>query len=133
MPRVARAILTLLGLVVCAWFALGIRQAHDTAAVTAIVTGTSQLTAEDAQQASGLLRAASFLNPDSSLDVLRARIDLAQGDFRGARRILNRVVGREPENAAAWYALARAAPGSPKTWNRAFRNFLRLVPPVRAG
>jgi predicted Zn-dependent protease len=116
--------------VVAAWFAMGIRQAHDTDAATAILSANPRLTAAQARHATDLLQAARFLNPDRQVAVLRAQVDAARGDLRGARRILKRVVASEPDNLVAWIALARASVGDLKDFYAAAYRIRQLVPPV---
>jgi hypothetical protein len=105
----ARAGMIILALVVCAWFALGIRQTRDTARATAIVASANTPSAAQAAHARSLLRAAGTLNPDLQLDVLRGQLALLRGNNRSATRILEGVVAQEPQNAEAWVYLARAA------------------------
>jgi predicted Zn-dependent protease len=102
----------ILAVVVCAWFALGIRQTRDTARATAIIASAGSANGPSAAQASqerSLLRAAGTLNPDKQLDVLRGQLALLRNDNRGAARILQGVVAQEPLNVEAWVYLARAA------------------------
>jgi predicted Zn-dependent protease len=102
----------ILAVVVCAWFALGIRQTRDTARATAIIASAASANGPSAAQASqerSLLRAAGTLNPDKQLDVLRGQLALLQGNNRSATRILEGVVAQEPLNVEAWVYLARAA------------------------
>lgn len=102
----------ILAVVVCAWFALGIRQTRDTARATAIIASAASANGPSAAQASqerSLLRAAGTLNPDKQLDVLRGQLALLRNDNRGAARILQGVVAQEPLNVEAWVYLARAA------------------------
>lgn len=129
--RVLTAAVGVLSVVTVAWFALGIRQAHDTTAAAAVVTGTSRLAPSEADHARGLLRAAGQLNPDTQVDVLRGELDLGQGDRVAARRILERVVAREPDNALAWEWLARASVGDLREFYVAAYQIRQLVPPVR--
>jgi hypothetical protein len=120
-----------LAVVAVAWFALGIRQAHDTTAAAAIVTGTSPLAPSQARHVSGLLHSAGELNPDTQVDVLRGELDLGQGERVAARRILERVTAQEPDNALAWEWLARASLGDLREFYVAAYQIRLLVPPVR--
>ena len=120
-----------LAVVAVAWFALGIRQAHDTSAAAAVVTGTSRLADSQARHVRGLLDAAGQLNPDSQVDVLRGELDLGQGDRAAARQVLERVVAKEPDNALAWEWLARASVGDLREFYVAALRIRELVPPVR--
>jgi hypothetical protein len=106
--------LGLLGLLVAAWFALGVYQSHAVTEVRSVLAASSgarpaRLTAAQARHADAVLHDAAALNPDQSVDVLRAQVALARGHTGGARRILNGVVGREPQDLAAWIALANAS------------------------
>jgi predicted Zn-dependent protease len=110
--RIARVLIACLGVLACAWFVLGIHQAHDTDRVTAIVgglTGQQRLTAQQAAHANALLDSATTLNPDRTIDLLRARVALLRGDRPTAKRILLGVVTAEPDNIDAWYGLATSA------------------------
>jgi hypothetical protein len=95
--------------IVAAWFGLGVRQAHDLAAASATVTGSSPVSSKSAARVASLLSSASFFNPDSQVDILRARLALLQHDNRRALDILEPVVRREPLNLVAWVATAQAA------------------------
>ena len=101
--------MVILAVVVCAWFVLGIRQAHDTARATAIIASANTPSAAQAAHVRSLLRAAGTLNPDLQLDVIRGQLALFRGDNADATRILESVVRREPLNVEAWVYLARAA------------------------
>ena len=130
---VTRALTLLLALLACAWFALGIRQAHDTAQADAIVSGTAALSNVQADHAASLLTAARFLNPDAEVDVLRGQLALRQGDRAAARRILGDVVQREPMNVVAWLWLAKSSSGDERLGVLALHQIARLdptVPPV---
>jgi predicted Zn-dependent protease len=129
-----RALLIAIALLSAGWFALGVRQANEISAATLIVSSAGHhLTPGQVRHARALLSSAAVLNPDSTVEVLRAQLDRDQGDLRGARRILNRVVAREPDNLAAWSALGLSAAGSRATALRALRNAVRLDPAVRVG
>ncbi len=127
MLRIAAA---LLALVLCAWWGLGIRQAKNTDRATAILDAGTRLTPSEQRHVNELLDAAGTLNPDTQVDVLRAQLRLEEGDPAAARAILERVVQREPDNAAAWAWLARSAAGSPRTFIRALAAVRGLVPSV---
>lgn len=109
----ARIVLIVVALVACAWFALGIRQAHDLSAAEAIAGAANAPGRVQLAHARALLDAAATLNPDSAVDITRGQLDVEVGDFTAARRILDGVVAREPENVQAWLALASADFGEP--------------------
>ncbi len=125
-----RGALLALALVMAAWFALGIRQAQNTNRASALVSPGARLTASQARKASDLLDAAGFLNPDRQVEVLRAELRADQGDLSGARRILKGVVRTEPQNLAAWLALARSSAGDVTDFYAAAYAIHHLVPPV---
>jgi hypothetical protein len=128
--RAAAVTAGVFALALCAWFAIGIRQGHDTDAAGAIITGTSRLDPAQARQAAGLLQSAKLLNPDTQVDVLRAELDLGQGRTLAARRILESVVAKEPDNAVAWEWLARASVNDRREFFLAAFRIRQLVPPV---
>jgi hypothetical protein len=95
-----------LAVVLCAWFAVGIRQTRDLNRATAIVTGQSPPAPAAAAHARSLLSGAGWLNPDTTVDAVRGRLALAQGDNARAQQILGGVVRSEPDNLQAWTSLA---------------------------
>lgn len=126
----ARGLALGLALVACAWFVIGIRQAHAVDQATGIVSPGSSLTAADAHHASDLLSSARFLNPDRQVDVLRAEVDAGRGDLPAAREILKQVVKAEPDNLSAWLALAKASVHDTRDFYAAAFAIHTLVPPV---
>jgi Tetratricopeptide repeat len=125
-----RVALVAVALLAAGWFAIGMRQARDVDHANAIVSGSGQPSAAQARRASSLLSAAAFLNPDRQVDVLRAQLEREQGDLRGARKILKRVVSTEPENLLAWVWLARSSIGDLKDFYAAAYRIRQLLPPV---
>ncbi len=120
----------LVAVVVCAWFAVGIRQAHDTSKATAIVSGANRLNGAQAERAASLLRAAGFLNPDTEVDLLRAQLARDLSERQRAEQILAGVVRKEPLNVRAWVSLAaNATTGT--TYIHALREIALLVPKQR--
>lgn len=109
MATVWRVVLVAVAVVVAAWFALGIRQAVNTARATALITGQSRLTAAQARHARSLLDSASTLNPDRTVNLLRGELALAENHNASAQRILLALVHSEPKNLDAWVRLAYAA------------------------
>lgn len=126
---VIRVLALLAALAVCAWFALGIRQAHDTARAEAIVPSRPPLSATQANRALASLHAASLLNPDTQVDLLRAQVAIDRGERKRAEEIMLGVVRKEPMNARAWVLLA-SFPTNRATGQRAFSEVGQLVPPV---
>ena len=131
---VARVAVLVVATVACAWFVLGIRQAHEIARATSIVSQQGPPAPAQARTAASLLHSAGTLNPDLEVDVLRGRLALARDDLPAARRILESVVHREPQNLEAWIWLARASSGSPSAFRLAvsrIKTLLPNVPPTR--
>jgi hypothetical protein len=129
--RIARAAVLLIALVACAWFVLGIRQVHEISAAAAIIAKQGPITAGQARHASSLLDEASTLNPDKGIDVLRARLALAQGDQNRARQILFKVIREEPKNLDGWIWYAQASRGNPTAFFAAqigLRRVIRIFP-----
>jgi predicted Zn-dependent protease len=125
---VARAALAVFAVIACAWFALGIRQAHDTNQAQAIVSGQQSLTAGQAAHVDSLLKAAGTLNPDLQIDLLRGEAALLRHDRPRAMRSFESIVHREPDNLQGWVLLAQAAYGNGPLINRSLGNIDRLDP-----
>jgi predicted Zn-dependent protease len=124
-----RALAALFAVLVCVWFAVGVRQARDVDHATALLSAGPHISQAKAADAASLLRGAGQLNPDRQVDVLRAQLASERGDKPAAERILRDVVSAEPMNATAWVALARSATDG-ATLRLAFRRLAQLVPPV---
>jgi hypothetical protein len=114
MPRtralLIRALVVLVAIVACAWFAVGVRQAHGVSQATAILSSSPRLSAAQAARANAALNSARFLNPDTTVDLLRAEVDDARGHPAAAARILLTIAHKEPMNVAPWVALLRDPP-----------------------
>jgi hypothetical protein len=132
-PPIARVSCIAFAVVLCAWFALGIRQAHEIDQATAIVSGLNgqgKLDPAAASRARSLLSSAGVLNPDLQVDVLRARVALLTNNRASATRILLGVVHSEPMNLDAWYGLATSAQ-SGATISLALSRIAQLEPKTR--
>lgn len=103
-----RVLVAAVAVVACAWFALGAREARDTAKATSILDGSSRLSAAQAQRTRSLLSSAATLNPDREVTILKARLALVQGNASAATRLLKGVIDAEPRNLEAWMHLAIA-------------------------
>ena len=128
--RAVRVAGVALALLACAWFLLAARQAHELDQATAIVSAAGPVDTAQARHARALLNSAGTLNPDREVDILRAQLQLDQGNRAGARAILRRVVAAEPENLDAWVALARASVGDVREFFTAAIHVRELAPPV---
>lgn len=115
-------------IVVCAWFAVGIRQVHDTSAATAILSGGGHLSPATAARASSLLGDAASLNPDRQIGLLRAKLAAERGQRPLAQRLALRVAQAEPANPQAWLLVSFV--GTPPQRALATRTLGRLIPKV---
>ena len=123
----ARILLIALGVAVCAWYVVGIRQAREVADATSVVAGHGASRARQ-RDAAALLQAASALNPDREAQILQARLQIAEGHVRQAQRTLSAVTRAEPMNLEAWIWLAGAALGDPPLARAALAHIDRLDP-----
>ncbi len=115
----------------CGWFALGVRQAHDTAGAAAIVvSGGHHLNAVQAARASSLLSDAAALNPDRQVGLLRAELAAATGRRAQAQRLALMVARGEPRNSQAWLLLSSI--GTPYQAAVAVQRLAKLAPTIRS-
>ena len=108
MNAAARVAILGLAVVACAWFAVGVRQAHDIDRASSIVAGTEVPTPAHAQHAQSLLDSAAWLYPGTEVDVLQGRLAIEQGRRAQAQRIERGVTDSEPLNLDGWVWLARS-------------------------
>jgi hypothetical protein len=120
-----------LAAIVCAWFAIGIRQAHDTAKASSILSAGAPLNASQAAHVTALLRGAKLLNPDEQVAVLRGELAIRRNDLAAARNILRAVLRAEPMNLQAWAWLAKASSNDPSTFLLALLHINQLEPRVK--
>jgi hypothetical protein len=126
--RAVRLSIFVVAIVVCAWFGLGIRQAHDISRATAIVSQPGTIPADHLRAAASALRAAGPLDPDHEVDILRGRLAVKQQDPQRAERILKTVVREEPMNLEAWIWLAGVSLIDPPEARIALAHIARLDP-----
>ena len=120
-------------LVVCAFFALGIRQTTSHEQADRRMSSPERPSSAAAARTETLLDHAATLNPDRRVDLGRALLALQSGHPQSARRIIERVVADEPDNIEAWTRLAFATAGTdPAASKRAAAQVLRLAPRVPA-
>jgi Flp pilus assembly protein TadD len=128
-----RLVLLTVALAACAWFALGARASHDTDVASSILNASGSLTTQQAQAALSDIAGAETLNPDQTLEILRAQVEFHSGNVAGAVAIAKRVVRREPKNADAWVVLEVLSRRLDPAENRlAQMRVSQLVPPVPA-
>jgi predicted Zn-dependent protease len=126
-----RAALLTVALAACAWFALGVRAAHDQDAATNLLNQHISLTAAQANEALSQISNAGVLNPDETLNILRAQVELHSGHPARAVAVAEEVVRSEPRNAEGWFILALVSRGKYAATGRLAHAHLRqLVPPV---
>ncbi len=126
--RWIRFSLVLFSLVGCAWFAIGVRQAGDTAPAMTFVTTHTTATADQARVVSSLLSSAAVLNPDRTLSLLRGRLASERGNERQAEQIIIRVARDEPQNLDSWLSLAYVSGHNPTLFAQALAQVNRLDP-----
>jgi predicted Zn-dependent protease len=102
-----RAALLVVALVACLWLGIGLRQVRLQAEADKRVPAASVDKAL-VREKRDLLDDARWLNPDTRADISEAQLLLFIHRDREAIRLLEDVVGREPENFEAWRGLAQA-------------------------
>jgi hypothetical protein len=127
---VSRALVAIVAVLAVAWFAVGVRQAHDTDVATSIITGAAPISPAQARHAAALLHDAGQLNPDSAVDLLRAHLAVRLGELARARAIALSVTRSEPQNPQAWLAYGSAAAHDPAAFVLALRRLNELAPLV---
>ena len=126
--RVARIVACLVAIAACAWFVVGIRQAHDVSRATSLISSGRLRSDVQYERALALLRGARALNPDQEVNILRGQATLEHGDPRAAQRILRTVTRSEPRNLEAWLWLAKASNGSSALFFGALTRVRELEP-----
>ncbi len=116
--------------IACAWFALGIVESHDLDRATTVISQPKAYGSATLRSTSGLLNSAGVLNPDAEVDILRGRLELAEGRTAGALKTLTDVAHREPLNIEAWIWLAGAALRDPAIGRVAVQHIHQLDPRV---
>jgi hypothetical protein len=112
-----RLVLGTLALVVAAWSAIALREAHAERRAGDILAGEVRRVLEGAPtpdrervaEAGRLLHRGEPFQPDSSRELQRGTQLLLAGRPRAAIGQLRRLVAREPENVQAWSRLATSA------------------------
>ena len=102
-----RATLLIVALVPCLWLGIGLRQVRLQGEADKRVPAASVDQAL-VREKRDLLDDARWLNPDPRADISEAQLLLFIHRDREAIRLLEDVVGREPENFEAWRGLAQA-------------------------
>ncbi len=127
----ARILTGAAALVVCGWFALAIHQSIETDAASSIISSPAPLTAARVSDARASLQDAAFLNPDSTVELLRSALALRLREYAQARALALSVARREPQNLRAWLAYGEAAYGDRPAFLRALDAIAALAPAVK--
>jgi hypothetical protein len=126
--RAASIVCLAVAVVVCAWFALGARQAIETSRASSIANHGIHATAAQEHTVASLVRAARFLNPDKEPDILLGQTQIEHGDFARGRRVLLAVTRSEPQNVLAWVWVAHSGGPGFRTGLERVRMLDPLVP-----
>jgi cytochrome c-type biogenesis protein CcmH/NrfG len=129
--RSASWLLGAVAIVVCAWFALGARQAIDTQRATAIALRGKTADSRELREVRSLVHGATLLNPDKQPDLLLARVEIEHGDLAQARHAFEALTRSEPQNIEAWALLAAASGSQPSVLRQALRHVHELEPRVQ--
>jgi hypothetical protein len=118
-------------LLVCAWFVLAAVQARALDRAKEVVRAPGVPSAAQTDRAERLLDTAGFLSPGTEDDLIRAQLLTETARGPEARRLLDDVVAREPDNIDAWSRLAfLTLRKDPRAWAEASAQLRRLAPPV---
>ena len=130
---IERGIVALVALVAAACFAVALSAARAEDQLADLQFRPPKLGPADLSRADGLERDAGRLTPGERRVIVLAGVRLRGGDAKGALALAQRAVRREPENAEAWLAVARAARDTdPAVAKTALQRLRELVPPVPA-
>lgn len=122
-----------LAVAACAWFGLGVVQAHDENRATALIDQTGTPSAALTARIMGLLDSAATLNPDRTIDILRAQAQTRAGRSDAGLATAERITRAEPRNVNAWVVLGFAAGQvAPRVARLAQAKLSELAPPVPA-
>jgi len=119
---VARAVVAAVAIVVIAW--LGVMERDHRLLLRGAAPGASFAAADND------LRAARFLNPDTTPDLARAFLLFHAGRRQEAVAAIERVLRREPDNLYAWDELRTVASGNDPAVLRRAESELRRLDPI---
>jgi Tfp pilus assembly protein PilF len=126
-----RAVIVLIAVAAITWLAAGVAATRAQDELRALVSGTERPTAAQIARADELRRAAERATPGQRAALMEATLRLKGADAAGARRVLERTVRKEPDNAEAWLLLARATEDDdPAGSERAMARVRALAPDV---
>lgn len=126
-----RVIAVVAAVAACAWFALGVRSSHEADRVSSALAFAAKISPAQARADDHALHEAAVLDPDQTLEMLRAEVALHVGRHGDAIAIAEQVTRREPQNPDAWLLLKVVSAGADPALNRlADARLAQLVPPV---
>jgi cytochrome c-type biogenesis protein CcmH/NrfG len=130
---IERALVAAVALAAAAAFAVAFTAARAEDRLSDLQFRPPQLTGADLRRAEQLEHDAGRLTPGVRRMLVLANVRLRAGDAAGALELARVATRREPENAEAWLAVARAAREADVPIVQEARQRLReLVPPVPA-
>jgi hypothetical protein len=106
--RPRRLLAAALAAVVCAAFAIGIRQAISVNALSALLATGHELTPTQRRSAASDLSSAAFGYPGQDTQILAAELAMREHHYTHARSIARSINRTEPDNLQGWEALAAA-------------------------
>ena len=128
-----RIAVAVIALVAAAAFAVALSAARAEDRLADLQFRPPELGAADLRRADDLERQAGRLTPGERRVLVLANVRLRGGDAKGALALARGAARREPENAEAWLAVARAArEADPALAKTALQRLRELVPPVPA-
>ena len=128
-----RIAVAVIALAVAACFAVALSAARAEDRLADLQFRPPQLAPADLRRANGLERDAGRFTPGERRVLVLANVRLRGGDAKGALALARGAARREPENAEAWLAVARAArEADPALAKTALQRLRELVPPVPA-
>lgn len=104
----SRVLVGALAVVLCAAFTIGIRQAHSSNAISAMLATGHPLTSTQQRSAASDLGSARFGYPGQDVQILAAQLALREHHFARAESISRAITRAEPDNLQGWVLLAAA-------------------------
>jgi hypothetical protein len=106
--RALRALAATGAVAMCAFFAIGIRQATSVNAVNALLGTGHGLSSAQQRSAASELKSAKFGYPGQDVRILAAQVAIQERRYTRAESIAESINRAEPENLQGWIQLAAA-------------------------
>jgi formate-dependent phosphoribosylglycinamide formyltransferase (GAR transformylase) len=128
--RSFRVVAVAVAAVMCAGFAIGVRQARGSSEVTALLATGHGLTPSQQRSAASDLSSAALGYPGQDVRILAASVALRERRFAYAMSIARSINRAEPDNLQGWVVLAAAGilTGDRRAEVHAKRELIRLDP-----